>query len=120
MADSFDSVRTIALALPETTERLSHGAPTFFVRAKKTFVMCMDDHHDDGRVALWCSAAPGVQGELVEQEPDRFFVPAYVGTRGWIGVRLDIDVDWDEIAGIVTDAYQNVAPKTLVRLVDEE
>ncbi len=120
MADSFDSVRTIALALPETTERLSHGAPTFFVRAKKTFVMCMDDHHDDGRVALWCSAAPGVQGELVEHEPDRFFVPPYVGTRGWIGVRLDIDVDWDEIAGIVTDAYRNVAPKTLVRLVDEE
>lgn len=119
MADPFDRVREVALALPETTERLSHGAPTFFIRDKKTFVMCMDDHHGDGRVALWCSAAPGVQGEQVEQEPDRFFVPPYVGPRGWIGVRLDLDVDWDEIADIVTDAYRSVAPKKLVALLDD-
>lgn len=118
MADPFDPVRRIALALPETNERLSHGMPTFFIRDKKTFVSCTHDHHGDGRVALWCSAAAGVQAELVEQEPDRFFVPPYVGPRGWIGVRLDVDVDWDEIAGIVTDAYRNVAPKTLVEQVD--
>ena len=119
MADPFDPVRTVALALPETSERLSHGAPTFFVRGKKTFVMCMDDHHDDRRLALWCSAAPGVQAELMDQEPERFFIPPYVGGRGWIGIRLDVDVDWDEVAGIVTDAYRNVAPKTLVRQLDE-
>ena len=118
-ADPFDPVRAVALQLPETSERLSHGAPTFFIRGTKTFVMCMDDHHGDGRVALWCSAAPGVQAELVDQEPDRFFVPPYVGGRGWVGVRIDVDVDWDEIASIVTDAYRNVAPTTLVRLLDE-
>ena len=118
MADQFDRVREVALALPETSERLSHGSPTFFIREKKTFVMCMDHHHNDGRVAIWCSAAPGVQDELVTQEPERFFVPPYVGHRGWIGVRLDVDVDWEEIAAIVTDAYRNVAPKTLVRQLD--
>lgn len=113
-ATELDRVRAIALALPEVTERLSHGAPTFFVRDKKTFVMYMDDHHGDGRLALWCSAPDGVQAALVDQEPERFFRPPYVGHRGWIGVRLDVDVDWDEIAGIVGDAYRTIAPKKLV------
>ncbi len=117
MSDPFDPVRRIALALPETSERLSHGAPTFFIRDKKTFVMCMDDHHGDGRVALWCAAEPGVQDELTASEPERFFRPPYVGHRGWIGVRIDLDVDWDEIAVIVADAYRAVAPATLKRLV---
>lgn len=114
-----DRVRRLALALPEVTERLSHGAPTFFVRGKKTFVMYHDDHHGDGRLALWCSAPEGVQATLVEQEPGRFFRPPYVGPRGWIGVRLDVDVDWTEIAGIVDDAYRNVAPKKLIAELDE-
>lgn len=118
-AGALAEVRRRCLALPETTERLSHGAPTFFVRDKKTFVMFLDDHHGDGRLALWCAAPPGVQAELVDQEPDRFFRPPYVGHRGWLGVRLDRDPDWDEIAGIVTDAYRVVAPKTLVRRLDE-
>jgi hypothetical protein len=107
-------VRKLCLALPEVTERLSHGAPTFFVRGKKTFVMYLDNHHGDGRLALWCAAPVGAQSALVDEEPERFFVPPYVGGRGWIGVRLDVDVDWDEIAGIVEDAYRMVAPKTLV------
>jgi hypothetical protein len=111
-------VRPICLALPETTERLSHGSPTWFVRDKKTFVMYLNDHHGDGRLALWVAAPPGVQEELVDLEPDRFFRPPYVGHRGWLGVRLDRDVDWDEIAGIVEDAYRQVAPKTLVKLLD--
>ena len=112
-------VREIALALPETTERLSHSAPSFFIRDKKTFVNFWDDHHGDGRLALWVAAPPGVQAQLAEQEPDRFFVPPYVGHRGWLGVRLDVDVDWDEVAGIVEDSYRQVAPKTLVKLLDE-
>ena len=116
--DDLHRVRDIALALPEVTERLSHGAPTFFVRSKKTFVMYLDDHHGDGRLALWCSAPEGVQAALVDQEPERFFRPPYVGPRGWIGVRLDVDVDWDEIAGIVHDAYRNVAPKKLTAQLD--
>ncbi|MEZ5145280.1 MAG: MmcQ/YjbR family DNA-binding protein [Acidimicrobiales bacterium] len=112
-------VRRACLELPETTERLSHGAPTFFVRDKKTFVMFVDDHHGDGRLALWCAAPPGAQAELVEQEPERFFRPPYVGHRGWLGVRLDRDPDWAEVAGIVTEAYRVVAPKTLIARLDD-
>ncbi len=112
-------VRDICLALPEATERLSHGSPTFFVRGKKTFVMFLDDHHGDGRLALWVAAAPGVQAEMVDEEPDRFFVPPYVGHRGWLGVRLDRKPDWGEVAGICEDAFRQVAPKTLVAQLDD-
>ena len=107
-------LRAIALALPETSERLSHGAPTFFVREKKAFVMVLTDFHGDGRFAIWCAAAPGMQEALVDSDPDRFFVPPYVGHRGWLGFRLDRAMDWDELAGIVEDAYAEVAPKRLV------
>jgi len=112
-------VRDICAGLPEVEERLSHGAPTFFVRGKKSFVMFHDDHHGDGRLALWCAAPPGAQAELVETEPDRFFVPAYVGHRGWLGVRLDRTPDWDEVREILTDAYRQVAPAKLVALLDD-
>jgi hypothetical protein len=117
-AKALERVRRICLALPEATERLSHGAPTSFVRDKKAFVMFHDDHHGDERLALWCAAPPGVQGLLVDEEPDRFFVPPYVGHRGWIGVRLDVDPDWDEIAAICADAFRCVAPKTLAAQLD--
>ena len=110
-------LREACTALPEVEERLSHGSPSFFVRGKKTFVSFVDDHHGDGILGFWCAAPPGVQADLVDTEPERFFVPPYVGHRGWLGVRLDVDVDWDEVAGIVTDAYCAVAPKTLVRQV---
>ena len=113
-SDHLAAVRHICLALPEATERLSHGSPTFFIRDKTTFVMYLDDHHGDGRLALWCAAPPGVQAQLVELEPVRFFRPPYVGHRGWLGVRLDIDPDWDEIALICADAYRQVAPKRLL------
>jgi hypothetical protein len=111
---ALDRMRKLCLALPETTERLSHGAPTWFIRDKKTFVMFLDDHHGDGRLAIWCAAPAGVQELLIEEEPVRFFRPPYVGHRGWLGVRLDVEVDWDEMAGIVEDAYRIVAPKQLV------
>ena len=106
-ADPLDRVRRICLALPEMTERLSHGAPTWFVRGKKTFVMFHDDHHGDGRLALWAAAPPGVQEQLVESDPERVFRPAYVGPR-MIGVRLDRSPDWDEIAEIAAEAYRCV------------
>ena len=111
-------VRRLCLALPAVTERLSHGSPTFFVRDKSTFVMFHDDHHGDGRLALWVAAPPGVQQDLVETEPARFFRPPYVGHRGWLGVRLDVDPDWDEVAAIVEDAYRQVAPKNLLAELD--
>ena len=107
-------VRKACLALPDVEERPSHGAPTFFYKGKKSFLMFHDDHHGDGRLAIWCAAPVGVQDQVVREEPDRFFVPAYVGYRGWIGVRLDRDVDWGEIDGVVRDAYCMVAPKTVV------
>lgn len=112
-------VRTIVCTFPEVTERTSHSAPSFFVRGKKTLANVWNDHHGDGETAIWTAAGPGVQAELVELEPDRFFVPPYVGHRGWIGVRLDVAVDWDEVASILADAYRLVAPKTLVRQLDE-
>jgi hypothetical protein len=107
-------LRSICLALPETSERPSHGAPTFFVRGKRAFLMVMTNHHGDGRFAIWCAAPTGMQQMLVEADPERFFVPPYVGHRGWLGVRLDRDVDWDEVAGIAEDAYAQVAPPKLV------
>ena len=112
-------VREACVALPEVTERLSHGAPTFFVRDKKSFVMFHDDHHGDGILGIWCAAPAGVQQELVETEPERFFRPPYVGHRGWLGVRLDRSPDWAELRVIVADAYRQVAPKTLVARLDE-
>jgi hypothetical protein len=118
--DALDHVRKICMALPEMEERLSHGSPAFFVRGKKTVAMFLDNHHGDGRVAIWCPAPPGVQDDMVRQEPERFFKPPYVGPSGWLGVRLDVDVDWDEVAGIVEDAYRKVAPKKLVALLDAE
>jgi hypothetical protein len=116
--EQMERLRAICLALPEVTERLSHGEPTFFVRGKKSFLMSSDHHHDDRR-GFWCAAPPGVQEELVETEPTRFFRPPYVGSRGWLGVYLDVpDVDWDEIAQIARDAYRVIAPAKLVALLD--
>ena len=108
-----ERVREACLALPEVTERLSHGAPSFFVRDRRCFVMVMDDHHGDGRFALWCAAPEGMQHALVAGAPDSYFVPPYVGHRGWIGVRLDRALPWDEVAGAIEDAWVEVAPKRL-------
>jgi hypothetical protein len=104
-----ERVRELCLSLPETSERLSHGQPSFFVRGKKTFVMYLDDHHGDGRLALWLAAPEGMQEALVEAAPEHYFRPPYVGHRGWLGVRLDRDLAWDEIAGAIEDAYLTVA-----------
>jgi hypothetical protein len=115
--DPVERLRRLCLTLPETTERVSHGEPTWFVRDKKTFVTLADHHHDD-RFGFWCAAPPGIQEALVAAEPQRFFRPPYVGHRGWLGVYLDVPVDWDEIAEIVADAYRTVAPKRLVAQLD--
>jgi len=113
-------IREICLALPETSERLSHGSPTFFVREKRAFLMVLTNFHGDGRFAIWCAAEAGVQEMLVEADPERFFRPPYVGHRGWLGVRLDRGLDWDELAGITEDAYAEVAPAKLVEQLAQE
>ena len=111
-------IRAICTSFPEVSERLSHGSPSFFIREKKTLCMFVDDHHGDGILGIWCPAFPGVQEEMVAAEPERFFRPPYVGPSGWLGVRLDRDVDWDEVGEILADSYRKVAPKKLVRLLD--
>jgi hypothetical protein len=114
-----DRLRAICLAFPEVTERLSHGAPTWFVRGKKTFVtLWAAGHHDVAFPHLWCAAPPGAQQELIAADPGRFFRPPYVGHRGWLGVRLDRDPDWAEIAELCEDAYRTVAPASLVVRLD--
>lgn len=111
--DLTERVRAICLAMPEATEKTSHGSPAFFVR--KQFVqLWADGHHNDDFPHLWAAAPTGVQAEVVESEPERFFRPPYVGHRGWIGMRLDGTVDWQEVAAVCLDAYRTVAPKKLI------
>lgn len=113
-----DRVRAICLALPEVTEKVSHGSPAFFV-GKQFVMLWAGGHHDHDFPHLWCAAPEGVQQELVAESPDRFFRPPYVGHRGWIGVRLDGDVEWAEVEECVREAYRTVAPKRLLqRLAD--
>jgi hypothetical protein len=111
-----ERLRTICLALPGVTERSSHGEPAWFV-AGKLFVTSSDHHHDD-RLGMWCAAPEGAQEMLVKAAPERFYRPPYVGHRGWLGAYLDIDVDWEEIAGVVYRAYRHIAPKRLLADLD--
>jgi hypothetical protein len=119
MSDPVEQLRRLCLALPETTERASHGEPSFFIRDKKQFVSLDDHHHGADHLAFWCPAPPGVQEELIAENPEQYFRPPYVGHRGWIGVRIDGGPDWSEIAEIVRDAYRQVAPKGLSAQLDE-
>jgi hypothetical protein len=113
-----EEVRRICLSFPESSERLSHGEPTWFVREKKVFVTYADHHHDD-RIGFWCAAPPGVQEQLVETDPEHFFRPPYVGHRGWVGVYLDVPVNWAMVASLIEDSYRTVAPSSLVKLLDD-
>jgi predicted DNA-binding protein (MmcQ/YjbR family) len=113
--DSVTRLREICLSLPEAVERAfgGHTAPSFRVR-DKLFVMTSED----GR-SMTFKAGPGVQEALVASDPKRFFVPAYVGGKGWLGARLDVDQNWDEIAELVEDSYRMIAPKKLTALLDQ-
>lgn len=106
--DPLERVRALCMAFPEVSERLSHGEPAWFFKDKKLFLMYADRHHDD-RVAFWCAAPEGAQAALVSSDPEHYFRPPYVGPRGWVGVYLDVPVDWEEVAGIVEAAYQQIA-----------
>ena len=106
-------VRAICLALPEAEEKEAWGMPTFRVRGK-LFAHFADNHHGDGRVALWLKAEPGARELLVEAAPDRFFVPPYVGPRGWLGLRVDGEADWEEAAELVEASWRLIAPKRVL------
>jgi hypothetical protein len=112
-----EQIRSLCLSFPGTNERPSHGAPTFFIQDKKSFVQYHNNHHGDGKLALWCAAPSGVQMMLVESKPNLYYIPAYVGHLGWIGVRLDRDAAWEEISSVIGDAYLSRAPKKLVALM---
>jgi hypothetical protein len=114
-------VRAICSALPEVTERPSHGAPTWFVRGQKSFVTCWyNGHHDLEFPHLWCAAPLGAQEAHIASDPDRYFRPPYVGHRGWLGVRLDGQVDWIELSEVCREAYRTIAPARLVKLLGEQ
>ena len=106
-------LREICLALPETTEKLAWGEPTFRVK-EKMFVQVDNNHHRSGHFAIWCPSPPDAREILVGNIPERFFVPPYVGGKGWIGARLDGDCDWDQVALVIEDAYRMVAPKKVL------
>jgi hypothetical protein len=110
-------VRALCLELPEVTERISHGTQAWFIRDKKGFCTFHYDHHRDGILGIWCAAPPGAQEALIGADPERYYRPAYVGPRGWVGMRLNRRVNWDEVAGVIEDAYCTVAPAKLVALV---
>ncbi len=113
-------LRRLCLALPEAHEVEAWGEPTFRVK-NKLFAMYADaaDHHGGGRNAVWCKAAPGNQALMVKSAPDRFFVPPYVGPSGWVGIYLDADTDWDELADLLRDSWRMTAPKKLIAMLED-
>jgi predicted DNA-binding protein (MmcQ/YjbR family) len=110
--DIHQAVRDVCLWLPEAEEFVSHGSPNFRVRGK-TFATYAVNHHGDGRVALWLNALPGSQELHVDADPAHFFVPPYVGPRGWLGVVLNRGIAWKRVAALVREAYEKVAPSDL-------
>ena len=106
------AVREVCLWFPEAEEVMSHGSPDFRVRGK-TFATYSVNHHGDGRIALLLHSPPGTQQFYTENEPDAFYVPPYVGPKGWLGVLLDKGLSWDQIASLTRDAYEHVAPASL-------
>jgi predicted DNA-binding protein (MmcQ/YjbR family) len=110
--DVHRAVRDACLWLPEAEEFVSHGSPNFRVRGK-TFAVYVVNHHGDGRVALWLNAPPGSQELHIRAQPAQFFVPPYVGPRGWLGVNLDRGMKWQRIAELIREGYERAAPAQL-------
>lgn len=114
MANELESaIRRLGLAFDETEEARSHGMWDFRMRGGKTFAVYAENHHGDGRIALWLNVPPGLQDSYVQSEPKHFFVPPYVGPRGWLGVRLDHGIAWKQVIELVRTAYEHVAPARL-------
>ncbi|HKO98972.1 MAG TPA: MmcQ/YjbR family DNA-binding protein [Pyrinomonadaceae bacterium] len=109
--DQIQRVRRICSSLPETTEKISHGEPTWFVR-KKVFAMFSNNHHNDGHVAVTLPAGIGIQAALIKASPEKFYRPPYVGVRGWIGIELS-QVSDEELALHIREAWNLIAPATL-------
>lgn len=104
-----ERIRQLCLALPGVEERLSHGEPAWFIQKGRLFAMFADRHHDN-RVACWVASDHAVQQANLQKDPLRYFRPPYVGVKGWIGIYLDVDVDWEEAAALIREGYEQVKP----------
>ena len=113
-----DAVREVCMSFPEVEEKPSHGMPDFKVNGKTFATFCVN-HHGDGHIALWLNAPPGAQAFFTQGEPEHYFVPPYVGPRGWLGVDLDSGLSWDQIALVTRQAYEKTAPASLVADIGE-
>ena len=120
MTRLLDRVTALCLALPEAESAAAGDRHTAFSVRKRIFAYYLVDHHGDGRVALNCKVPPGENEALIADDPGRWFLPAYLGPRGWVGLDLEAGgpVDWDAVGELVTGSYRLVAPKTLVRRLD--
>lgn len=114
-----EKIRELCLSFPETSEKEAWGGPTFRVKGKM-FVMYMDGHHGDGRVALWCNADAEDRDGIVAGDPKLFFVPPYVGVKGWLGVRIDRRIAWKRVSAFVEQSYRLTAPKRVLAAFDAE
>jgi hypothetical protein len=113
---AIEKLRRICLALPEATEKVAWGEPTW--RAGKMFAQMETHHHGADQVAVWLPARPGVQEALVEEDPEHYFRPPYVGHKGWIAIRIDRKPDWATVAQLVAEAYRMVAAPHLIARLD--
>jgi hypothetical protein len=104
-------VRRICLSLPQVTEKISHGEPTFFVK-KRVFTMFANNHHGDGHIAVWIPAPEGAQPALIQSDPKKYFKPPYVGVKGWVGIELD-QIGDEELYAHICDAWRIIAPKSM-------
>jgi len=110
----------IALALPEATRQVYGSHAQFLVR-KKTFAYFLDNHHGDGIVAVTCKVLPGDNKALAEAQPKRFYLPAYIASKGWVALRLDVGkVDWNEVRDLLLGSYSLIAPKRLAERMESE
>ncbi len=113
-----EKLREIIETLPETSEKLSHGAPTWW-GGRKTFATFHDGHYDDGTPAVWIKAPDGAQGALIEADPRRFYRPKYMGPAGWVGVRLEPKPNWKEIRFLLEQGWRMVAPKRAIKALED-
>ena len=98
------------MALPDTYEKISHGAPSFFIPGGQ-YLSYVDNHHGDGRLAVWCAQPPGAQEALIESNPKHFFRPPYVGPSGWVGINLNTGLGWGAVAAIIAEGHRFIAAK---------
>lgn len=116
-ADTIARLRALCLALPDAVEKASHGEPTWFAGKGRVFASLDDHHHGAEHLSVWLPLPPGMQEVLIEDDPEHFFRPPYVGHKGWVAVVLDGEPDWDEVARLVRMAFLNVAGKRLAARV---